>query len=254
MSSPPGDAPQAAEGPGEPNLHLSIDIPVFDERENLTPLWAELHPVLREASPSHEVIFVDDGSTDGSAEVIKQLRAASSCIRVLRARRNSGQSAALLAGFRAARGEIVVSLDGDGQNDPTDIPALLRHLPEYDAAVGYRKHRADGPVRRLTSLIGNAVRNLVSGDDIIDTGCTLKAFRKECLKELPAFNGMHRFLPTLIRMAGFRVRQVPVAHRPRLSGRSKYGIGNRLLPVIGDLLAVRWMKSRRLPLTDIEEI
>ncbi|HXI04668.1 MAG TPA: glycosyltransferase, partial [Candidatus Saccharimonadales bacterium] len=160
----------------------------------------------------------------------------------------------LLAGFRAARGRIVVTLDGDLQNNPADIPALLERIPEFDAAVGYRRNRADGLVRRVSSRVGNAVRNAISGDDIIDTGCTLKAFRRECLAGLPGFKGMHRFLPTLIRMAGFRVCQVAVGHRPRVAGRSKYGIGNRLLPTMVDLMAVRWMKSRRITPGEIEEI
>lgn len=209
--------------------------------------------MLRALGVTHEVLFVDDGSTDGSGAVLSDLRSRHPEIRVLRARRNSGQSAAMIAGFRAARGAIIVTLDADRQNDPADIPALLERLPEYDAAAGYRAHREDGLIRRISSRVGNAIRNAVSGDDIIDTGCTLKAFRRECLADLPGFNGMHRFLPTLVRMAGFRVCQVPVNHRPRVAGRSKYGIANRLLPTLGDLLAVRWMKHRRVPVQEIEE-
>jgi glycosyltransferase involved in cell wall biosynthesis len=228
-------------------------IPVYNERESILPLWKELRSTLQSADGRHEVIFVDDGSDDGSLEVLFRLRADHPEVRVLRARHNAGQTAAMLSGFRAARGEIVVTLDGDGQNDPADIPALLQKIPEYDAAVGYRNRRADNWIRRLSSRLGNAVRNTLTGDDIIDTGCTLKAFRRECLAEVPALNGMHRFLPTLVRIAGFRVCQIPVGHRPRVAGRSKYGIGNRLLPTLGDLLAVRWMKKRRVSLTKIED-
>lgn len=235
------------------NPRLSIVIPVYNEEENLIPLWEELRSALARIGATHEVLFVDDGSTDGSPIILARLHARHPEVRVLTARRNSGQSAAMIAGFRASRGEIIVTLDADRQNDPADIPSLLERIPEYDAAAGYRKHRADSLVRRLSSRVSNAIRNAVSGDDIIDTGCTLKAFRRECLADLPGFEGMHRFLPTLVRMAGFRVCQVPVGHRPRVAGRSKYGIGNRLLPALGDLLAVRWMKSRRVRLHEIEE-
>lgn len=228
-------------------------IPVFNERDNIVPLWEELLPVLSSLTDSHEAIFVDDGSTDGSFEILQDLRARHPAIRVLRSPVNAGQTAALFAGFRACRGDTVVTMDGDGQNDPADIPILLRTLEGCDAAVGYRRHRRDSVVRRISSRVGNAVRNFVSGDDIIDTGCTLKAVRRECLRELPRFNGAHRFLPTLMRMEGYRVRQVPVAHRPRAAGRSKYGIANRLVPASADLLGVRWLKSRHLPLGDIEE-
>ncbi len=246
-----------ASAPGDParsaRPHLSIVIPVYNEQENLLPLWEELCSALRTIGATHEVIFVDDGSTDTSPGILAGLRSRHPEVRLLRARRNSGQSAAMIAGFRAARGEIIVTLDGDRQNDPSDIPNLLKHIPEYDAAAGFRVNRADSFVRRISSRLGNAVRNAVSGDDIIDTGCTLKAFRRECLEDLPGFDGMHRFLPTLVRMAGFKVCQVPVGHRPRVAGSSKYGIRNRLLPTLGDLLAVRWMKSRRVRLHEIEE-
>jgi glycosyltransferase involved in cell wall biosynthesis len=232
---------------------LSIVIPVFNEKENLLPLWEELRAVLEPLGRSHEVIFVDDGSADGSAEVLSGMRRSHPGIRVLHLGSNCGQTAALLAGFRAARGDVVVTLDADRQNDPADIPALLARIPEHDAAAGYRVRRADPWIRRLSRRIGNAVRNALSGDDIIDTGCTLKAFRRECLSAIPGFNGMHRFVPTLLRMGGYRVCQVPVGHRPRTAGVSKYGVGNRLLRTAADLLAVRWMIRRTLRFTVTEE-
>jgi glycosyltransferase involved in cell wall biosynthesis len=167
-------------------------------------------------------------------------------IRPLRLRENRGQTAAFDAGFKAARGRWVVTLDADLQNDPRDIPALLGALDEYDAAVGYRRKRRDSWLRRISSRIANAVRNRLSGDDIIDTGCSLKAFRRECLQGLRLFTGMHRFLPTLLRMEGFRVVQLPVNHRPRTRGSSKYGMWNRAFRAFADLLAVRWMRKRRL--------
>lgn len=255
MTALPADSPSSLEGPAGQGLHLSIVIPIFNEKDNLVPLWDELVPALQKAAPgSHEVIFVDDGSRDGSTEILRRLRDGARAIRLLRFPTNTGQSAAIFAGFRASRGRVVVTLDGDRQNDPADIPRLLDEIQGYDAVVGYRLRRADNLVRRLSSWIGNAIRNLVSGDDIIDTGCTLKAFRRECLADLPCFRGAHRFLPTLIRMAGFRVLQIPVGHRPRVAGGAKYGIRNRLIPAAADLLAVRWMRSRRIQLDTIEEI
>jgi len=232
---------------------LSIVIPIYNERENLLPLWEELRSKIEPLKRTCEILFVDDGSTDGSAAVLSQIRERSPQVRVLRHDRNRGQTAAFLAGFRAARGEIVITLDGDRQNDPADIPRLLERLPEYDAAVGFRKRRADNWVRLASSRIANAVRNALSGDDIIDTGCTLKAFRRECLEAIPTFDGMHRFLPTLVRMAGHRVCQVEVGHRPRVAGRSKYGIVNRVFRSFSDLMAIRWMKRRYLRNTATEE-
>ena len=160
--------------------------------------------------------------------------------------RNAGQSAAMDAGFKSARGEVVVTLDADLQNDPTDIPRLLRALEGLDAVVGVRRDRRDNLVRRVSSKIANYVRNRLSDETITDTGCSLKAFRTEAVRRLVLYDGMHRFLPTLLRMEGFRVEEVPVGHRPRRHGESKYGIGNRLLPSFMDLLAVRWMKRRKL--------
>lgn len=232
---------------------LSIVIPAYNERENLLPLWEELRSTLVSLGRTFEAIFVDDGSDDGSREVLAAMRKSAPEVRVLRFAANCGQTAALMAGFRASRGEIVVTLDADRQNDPEDIASLLARIPEYDAAVGYRRRRRDNWVRLLSSRVANGVRNALSRDDIIDTGCTLKAFRRECLAGLPMFTGMHRFLPTLIRMDGFRVCQVPVGHRARVAGRSKYGIGNRVFRSFHDLMAVRWMKSRRIRCNVTEE-
>jgi len=253
VNRPAGAVPVDRAEPSARAPQLSIVIPAFNERDNLVPLWEEIRSSLSSIGRSYEVIIVDDGSTDGSREILGSLRKSSPHLRVLRMAANSGQTAALMAGFRASRGEIVVTLDADRQNDPADIASLLGHIPEFDAAVGYRRDRRDGMVRLLSSRIANWIRNRLSGDDIIDTGCTLKAFRRECLSEIPQFTGMHRFLPTLIRMDGYRVRQVPVRHRPRVAGRSKYGIGNRIFRSFYDLLAVRWMKSRRIRVRVDEE-
>ena len=227
-------------------IDLSLVVPVYNERENLVPLVAELLDVLGGGTHVLEILLVDDGSRDGSAQTIAELARAHPEVRPLRLRENRGQTAAFDAGFKAARGDRVVTLDADMQNDPRDIPELLRALEDYDVAVGYRRERRDNWLRRISSRVANAVRNRLSGDDIIDTGCSLKAFRRECLKGLKLFTGMHRFLPTLLRMDGYRVVELPVNHRPRTRGQSKYGVGNRAFRAFVDLLAVRWMKKRRL--------
>ncbi len=184
--------------------------------------------------------------TDGSDAVLRGLRAVDPRVRVLTFAGNAGQSAAMDAGFKSARGDVVVTLDADLQNDPADIPRLLEALKGTDAAVGVRRKREDNLVRRVSSKVANYVRNQLSDETIADTGCSLKAFRRAALQRLVLYNGMHRFLPTLLKMEGFRVQEVPVGHRPRRHGESKYGIGNRLLPSFMDLLAVRWMKRRKL--------
>jgi dolichol-phosphate mannosyltransferase len=229
-----------------PPIDLSVIAPVYNERENLEPFCRELLESLSGTALEYEVILVNDGSGDGSAEKIGELARDHCCLRGLHFKSNRGQSAALDAGFRAARGRSIVTMDADLQNDPADIPALLQALEEYDAAVGYRRQRRDGWIRRISSRIANAVRNRLSDDDIIDTGCSLKAFRRESLAGIKLYKGMHRFLPTLLRIEGRRVLQVPVNHRLRLRGDSKYGIRNRLFNSFLDLLAVRWMRKRRL--------
>jgi glycosyltransferase involved in cell wall biosynthesis len=227
---------------------LSAVVPVFDERENLAALVEELARHLAQTGRSFEIVLVDDGSTDGSSELLDRLAGERRDLRVLHFARNEGQTAAFDAGFKAARGGIVITLDADLQNDPADIPRLIAALEGggHAAAVGYRVKRADPLLRRLSSLTANAVRNLLSGEDIIDTGCSLKVFRREALASVKLFTGMHRFLPTLLRMEGFTVVQMPVGHRPRRAGASKYGISNRVFRAFTDLLVVCWMKRRRL--------
>jgi glycosyltransferase involved in cell wall biosynthesis len=228
------------------SLDLSVVIPVYNERDNLEPLMREIAQSLRDTGWRYEVLMVDDGSTDGSDEVLARMRPTHPELRVIRFAGNAGQTAAMDAGFRRARGAAVVTLDADLQNDPADIPALLRELEGWDAVVGIRRTRRDSVVRRLSSRIANFVRNRLSDETITDTGCSLKAYRREALSRLTLYNGMHRFLPTLLKMEGFRVREMPVGHRPRAHGKSKYGISNRLVPSFQDLLAVRWMKKRKL--------
>jgi len=221
-------------------------IPLRDERENLVPLWNELRPVLEGIGRGFEVLFVDDGSVDGSREVLDLLSASDGRIRVLTLESPSGQTAALDAGFRAARGDLVITLDADLQNDPADIPILLDRMGPLDAVSGYRLRRHDSWLRRLSSRVANGVRNRVTGDHVLDTGCSLKVFRRRCLERVRLWDGMHRFLPTLLRLEGFSVGQIPVRHRPRVWGSSKYGIRGRLFRGCADLLAVRWMIRRRL--------
>jgi glycosyltransferase involved in cell wall biosynthesis len=223
---------------------ISLVVPVFDEEDNLPVLAEEIHRTMAGVGASYEVVFVDDGSTDGSPAVLARLARENPAVRVVRQRKNAGQSAALDAGFRFAQGEVVVTLDADLQNDPADIPKLLAHLDGCDVVCGVRTERRDTWVRRISSRIANAVRNQLTHESIADVGCTLRAIRAEFLHQLPMFTGMHRFLPTLLRMAGARIIEVPVNHRPRLHGQAKYGIGNRLWRALADLFAVRWMQKR----------
>ena len=227
---------------------LSVVIPVFNEEDNLDPLLRELEGVLQTVGRAYEVICVDDCSTDTSLAVLRRLRAERPWLRIVRHRVNSGESAAEATGFHYARGEVVVTIDADQQNDPADIPRLLQALGEDVVAVcGVRRIREDDGVRRISSLIANGFRNMVTGDRIKDAGCTFRALRREVLREVPAFNGMHRFLPTILRYQGFRVMELAVNHRPRTRGQSKYGIRNRLWRGLRDCVAMRWYRSRCLP-------
>ena len=229
-------------------IDLSVVIPVYDEEESLPLLWSELRSVLDRAGLDFEVVFVDDGSRDRGAEVIRGLRDSDPRVRLVRLKANAGETAATDAGFHAARGRLIVTMDADLQNDPQDIPGLLRHLDQWDAVTGWRVDRGDGDsvVRRLSSRIANGVRNWLSDDVIQDSGCTFRAFRRECLRGLVLYRGFHRFVPTLLKMHGYRVLEVPVRNRPRRFGQSKYGVLNRVFVATTDLLAVRWMKSRAL--------
>jgi len=229
-------------------LDLSVVIPVYNEEESLTPLWTELRPVLEGLRIDFEVVFVDDGSQDTSAEIIRRLRERDGRVRLVRLKANAGETAATDAGFKAARGRTVVTMDADLQNDPADIPRLLAQLDQWDAVCGWRVSRGDGDslVRRVSSRVGNRVRNWVSDETIQDSGCTFRAFRRECLRGLTLYRGFHRFIPTLLRLRGYRIMEVPVAHRPRRFGRSKYGVMNRAFVALVDVLVVRWMKARAL--------
>jgi len=220
---------------------ISVIVPLFNEEESIGILQAELRNALR--GLEYEIIFVDDGSVDRTAERIEPARN----IRVIRFEKNSGQSAAIHAGLTAACGATVVIIDGDLQNDPADIPKLLAEISRgADLVCGYRVKRRDTLVKRATSRIANAVRSRYTKDGVRDTGCTLKAMRRECVTALFPFKGMHRFIPALVKAAGYQLVEVPVNHRPRRFGESKYGLGNRALRATVDMFGVRWLLSRRL--------
>ncbi|MBA3963360.1 MAG: glycosyltransferase family 2 protein [Chthoniobacterales bacterium] len=223
------------------NPKVSVIVPLFNEEENAPLLQAELETAL--AGIDHEIIFVDDGSTDGT---ISRLTSKGS-VRLLRFEKNAGQSAALYAGVHAARGEVVVLIDGDLQNDPADIPRLLAEIDRgADLVCGYRAQRKDTLVKRLTSRIANFVRSRFTKDGVRDTGCTLKAMRRECVRTLVPFKGMHRFIPALVKGAGYKLVEIPVNHRARQFGQSKYGLGNRAVRATVDMFGVRWLLSRQL--------
>lgn len=219
---------------------LSLVIPLYNEEGNVLPLIREIQQAL--AQIPFELILVDDCSTDATVSRIP----AEPFIRVMVFARNCGQSAAMHAGIMAAKAPVIALLDGDLQNDPADIPALLQRLNEgFDLVCGYRARRRDTPFKRLQSRIANFVRSRFTGDGVRDTGCTLKVLRTPCRDSLILFRGMHRFIPALIKGGGFRIAEMPVNHRARVSGVSKYGFGNRALRATTDMFGVKWLLSRR---------
>ncbi len=220
---------------------VSVVIPLYNEEDNVPILQAELDTAL--AGIDAEIVFVDDGSTDATVSRVRP----GDRVRLLRFERNAGQSAAMIAGLRAARGATIVMLDGDLQNDPADIPRLLAEIAKgADLVCGYRAHRADKLTKKITSRVANYVRSRFVGDGIRDTGCTLKALRRECVPALVPFHGVHRFIPALIKNAGHSIVEIPVNHRARQHGVSKYGLGNRALRATTDMFGVRWLQSRTL--------
>ena len=233
-------------------IEISAVVPVYNEEQNLPILVSRLSEVLEGLRLSYEMIFVDDGSADRSREILREIVSRYPSLRIIGFKENRGLSAALLAGIREAQGSKIITLDSDLQNDPGDIPKLLGHLDRYDMATGWRQRREDPWLKKISSKIANAIRNRLSGEEIKDSACTLRAFKKECIREIPVFNGMHRFLSTLVKMEGYKIIEVPVSHHPRKFGKSKYNIRNRMGRSFVDLLGVRWMKKRRIHY-DIEE-
>jgi dolichol-phosphate mannosyltransferase len=225
---------------------ISAVIPAYNERENLPVLLEELRLALDATGSRWEVLLVDDGSTDGSGEWLRAAATQDPRIVPLLLERNVGQSGALAAGLARAGGAIVVTLDADLQNDPADLPRLLAALENADVVSGVRQARQDGWVRLASSRLANATRRAVLGDPVTDIGCSFKAYRRDALEGLPMFVGAHRFLPALCVFRGARFAEVPLSHRPRRHGQSKYGVSNRLWRGLYDLVGVRWLKSRLL--------
>jgi glycosyltransferase involved in cell wall biosynthesis len=228
---------------------LSVVIPVYNEQENIAELLRRVNGALAKFDRLFEVIICDDGSTDTTPELLSNATSTYLWLRILRMARNSGQSAAFDAGFKAARGDVIATLDGDLQNDPEEIPRLVHMLNDgegYDMITGWRKDRHDTNFRRWQTRMANRIRNWLSDETINDSACSLKIYRRHCLQGLQLYTGMHRFFPTLIKMRGFRVLEVPVKHSQRFAGVPKYGFRNRAFRAFIDLLAVRWMKKRYL--------
>jgi glycosyltransferase involved in cell wall biosynthesis len=226
-------------------MDLSIIIPLFNERDNLAPLHLELETVLGAIGGSHEILFIDDGSTDGSEAVLREIKARDAHVRVIRLARNSGQTAALACGLQRAEGRVIVALDGDGENDPADIPRLLAKLDEgYDLVSGWRtdRWRNSALTRRLPSLAANSLISRITGVALHDYGCTLKAYRRDLGRRLMLYGEMHRFVPAIAAEQGARIAEIEVNFRPRRSGASKYGPG-RIIRTILDLLTVRFLSG-----------
>ena len=239
----------------QPAPEISVVVPVCNEAENVEPLAREIHAAL--ASRHYEMIFIDDGSTDETAAILRRLKAELPALRVLRHSFRSGQSAAVASGVRAARGPWIATLDGDGQNDPADIPKLLEARksahPKVKLFAGWRTTRRDSFNKRISSKIANGVRSRMLRDATPDTGCGLKLFERDTFLALPYFDHMHRYLPALVKRAGFESVSIPVGHRPRTRGVSKYGMLDRLWVGLADLRGVAWL-MRRAKVTDTEEL
>jgi len=232
------------------NTPISIVIPMYNEADNVAPFIHEIYDVLVDRVQQFEIVVVDDGSSDDTVQQLKQLQAQVPMLRVLQHDGNFGQSAATVSGIRAAKYPWIVTMDGDAQNDPHDIPALLKELeslPELSEVLliaGNRAKRHDNFLRKLSSRVGNGVRNFVLHDDCMDTGCSLKLFSRDVFLKMPHFNHLHRFIPSLIKRANGRIINVDVNHRPRTRGTSKYGVMNRLWVGIVDLFGVKWLMNR----------
>ncbi len=231
-------------------MQLSVVVPVYNEAENLLILAGEIKEAIKNYK-NKEIIFVDDQSIDESLSIIKEIKINNKDlnIRIICRTKRGGLSAALATGFLAANGDIIISIDGDLQNDPADIPKLVSYIGEYDVAIGWRRERHDPLIKKISSKVANFIRNNVTHENIHDTGCTLKAYKREFLLKLKLFDGLHRFLPTLLKLEGAKVIEVPVTHRERRFGKSKYHLFNRLIGPMIDLFAVHWMQKRHIDLS-----
>jgi dolichol-phosphate mannosyltransferase len=233
---------------------LAIVVPVFNEQDNVLPLHGEIAAALAREQRGWELVFVDDASTDATWPRVAEARQIDPRVRGLRHRRNAGQSAAVWTGIRHTTTPLLATLDGDRQNDPADLPQLLGLLDSADFVCGRRARRQDSWVRRVSSAVARWARKRALGHDFRDTGCALRVFRREALEGVPGFNGLHRFLPILVAGGGFRVLEVPVSHRPRVAGVSKYGVWNRLGRGLYDLIGIAWYQKRRLGPVPVERL
>ena len=225
---------------------LSVVIPAYNEEACIAECVEEVCAVMDKLGVTYEVLVVDDGSTDRTFDILRELKARYPQLRAIRYRKNAGETAATDGGLKHARGEFIATVDADLQNDPADIPRMLELMKDWDVVCGVRQKREDSFLRRMSSRVANWTRNRLTHESITDVGCTMKIIRASCVRNLKLYTGMHRFLPTLLRMEGARVTEVPVNHRPRTKGKSKYGVWNRLFRGLRDCLAVRWMQSRWL--------
>ena len=227
-------------------IRYTVVVPLKNEEENIQDLIEELKPIMQGLNEPWELICIDDGSSDNTLNILKALSVIHSELRTIVFDKNYGQSSAFDAGFKSAQGEFIITMDGDRQNDPADIPKLVAAASDVDLVCGSRVNRRDPWVKKITSKIANAVRSRVCHDSIQDTGCSLKVYRASAAKKVKMFNGMHRFLPALFLMEGFHIKEIPVNHRERVKGKTKYNFFNRSFNTISDMLAVRWMHQRHL--------
>ena len=225
---------------------VSIVVPAHNEAENLPTLIHEMSQAMKRTDYSYEIVVIDDCSEDKTPSLIEEIQQTNSHVVYYRMKKRCGQSGGLSAGFDVARGEYIVTIDADLQNDPADIPALLANLNKSDVSIGWRKYRKDPISKKIISKVANFIRNWATGECVKDTGCGLKAFKRESLEKIHRFDGMHRFFPTLVKMHGYTVSEVPVNHRPRTKGRTHYNIFNRSIRPICDLMAIRWLQKRTL--------
>ena len=231
---------------GLAGVEVSVVVPVYNEAENILPLADEIATAMQRVDRAYEIVFVDDASTDSTWQRIEEARQRHPQIRGLRHQRNSGQSAATWTGIQATHSPLLVTLDGDRQNDPVELPRMFEALQDCDFVCGAREKRRDGLLRRLSSAIARRVRMRVLKSNFCDTGCSFRVFRREALQGIFPFNGLHRFLPVLVEANGKRAKEIPICHRPRTAGKSKYGVWNRLGRGIYDLLAIAWYQKRRI--------
>src|SRR4051812_10692952 len=236
-----------------PNPEISVIAPMFNEAPNVLPLVQEVIAAFAGESREIEIILVDDASTDGTWEKIGELRKKESRLRGIRHERRSGQSAALWTGFKSSKGAIIATLDGDLQNNPADLPLLVAELKSADLVCGVRTKRMDSSVRKISSKIARGARKTMLGVDFRDTGCNLRAFKRSVVGLIPPFDGFHRFMPVLAHSAGAVVKEIPVSHRPRVAGISKYGVWNRLGRGVYDLMMIRWYCQRQIKRVGSEE-